>query len=92
MQSVDDPYDSEAVRDWIRLNSGPPGDRINWNDIATGLTLAGAGKDIDYEGISGAIDFDSNSEVTDTSFELWSVNSQGQIVVLEESAQNATDP
>ncbi len=52
-----------SLSDAILAVSNPPGQLIAWNDLAHGLELARQGVDIDYDGLTGNVDIDSNRDV-----------------------------
>lgn len=73
-----DSDDPVAVRDALRLVSNPPGELVGPGGIARALELVRDGKDVNYVGASGDIDFDENGDVVST-MRVWSVQN-GQIV------------
>lgn len=62
--------DGEAVRDALYEVSAAPGEKINPGEWAKAVQLLKEGKDIDYEGASGPVDFDQNGDVPGT-FVMW---------------------
>lgn len=44
---------------------------------------AGRGADIDYDGISGPLDFDDNGNVTAASFMIYGFNDKGEYEILD---------
>jgi hypothetical protein len=50
----------------IRL-SAPPGETVDWQNLAHGFDLVRSGADIDYRGASGDVDLDSQGDLTRTS-------------------------
>jgi hypothetical protein len=61
---------SENIRDNLRAVAGPPGEVILPGEFAKAFDLLREGKDINYEGAAGAVDFDRNGDVV-TPIELW---------------------
>ncbi len=61
-----------AVRDALRPVANPPGEIVGPGDIARALELVREGKDINYVGASGDIDFDENGDVV-SSMQVWQV-------------------
>lgn len=55
--------DRTAIRDALREVANPPGEMIEPGEWAKALELIAAGTDIDYNGVSGAHDFDANGDV-----------------------------
>ena len=64
---TDDPV---AVRDELRSVANPPGEVVGPGDIPRALELVRDGKDINYEGAAGSIDFDENGDVL-SSMRVW---------------------
>ncbi len=64
---TDDPI---AVRDQLRSVANPPGEVVGPGDIPEALELIRDGKDINYEGAAGSIDFDENGDVL-SSMRVW---------------------
>ena len=66
--------DSEAIRDALRSVSNPPGEIVGpgVEGIMRALALIADGEDLNYEGASGAVDFDENGDVAGT-IEIWKV-------------------
>ncbi|MCY4581932.1 MAG: amino acid ABC transporter substrate-binding protein, partial [Chloroflexi bacterium] len=66
--------DPEAIRDALRSVANPPGEGVGpgVRGNAHALALVAEGKDINYEGASGPVDFDENGDVTGP-IEVWKV-------------------
>ena len=69
MQKGLDPT-SENIRDNLRAVAGPPGEIILPGEFAKAFELLKQGKDVNYEGAAGSVDFDENGDVV-TPIELW---------------------
>ncbi len=67
-----------AVRDALRPIANPPGEIVGPGDIARALQLVREGKDINYIGASGDIDFDENGDVV-SGMQVWKIENN-QIV------------
>ena len=65
----DDPV---AVRDAVRPVANPPGEIVGPGDIARALELVREGKDINYVGAAGDIDFDENGDVV-SGMRVWKI-------------------
>jgi ABC-type branched-subunit amino acid transport system substrate-binding protein len=66
--------------------AGPPGRKFTFLQLADAVKALRAGEDIDYEGVSGPIDFDANGDPTTQLFDFYTyrggalaVDRQGQI-------------
>ena len=66
--------DPEAIRDALREIAGPGGEVVGpgKDGIARALQLIAEGKEINYEGASGSVDFDQNGDVEEA-IEIWEV-------------------
>ena len=66
--------DAVAIRDALRSVANPPGEVVGpgVDGIRRALTLIAEGKDINYEGAAGPVDFDQNGDVVGP-IEIWKV-------------------
>ena len=66
--------DPVAIRDALRDVANPPGEVVGpgLDGIAKALALLAEGKDINYEGAAGPVDFDENGDVA-APIEIWKV-------------------
>ena len=66
--------DSAAIRDSLRFVANAPGEVVGpgRDEIAKALTLIADGKDINYNGAGGDIEFDENGDVFGT-IEIWQI-------------------
>ena len=67
--------DSTAIRDALRAVANAPGEVIGpgRSEISRALALIADGKDINYNGAGGDIEFDENGDVTGT-IEIWTIS------------------
>jgi len=75
------PLTSENIRDNLRAVANPPGEIIMPGEFKKAFQLLEQGKDINYEGAAGSVDFDENGDVV-TPIEIWKY-SGGTIVTVE---------
>lgn len=61
---------SKNIRDNLRYVANPPGEVIKPGEFKKAFELLDQKKDINYEGASGAVDFDDNGDVI-TPIEIW---------------------
>lgn len=66
------------IRDQLRSVSRPPGERVSWNELDRAVSLIDDGIDIDYRGVSGAVDLDAEGRVERGLAEVWSIQN-GQV-------------
>lgn len=64
---------------FVRPVSGPPGELISWDALERGLAQVRAGQDIDYQGISGELDYDQRGSPDKTLVQWWRLDQQGRI-------------
>ena len=66
--------DSAAIRDSLRFVANAPGEVVGpgRDEIAKALALIADGKDINYNGAGGDIEFDENGDVFGT-IEIWQI-------------------
>lgn len=74
------PMTSGFIRDHLRLVSSPPGNFIAPGEFEKAFELLRQGKEINYEGASGSVDFDKNGDVL-APIEVWRY-SKGKIVTV----------
>jgi ABC-type branched-subunit amino acid transport system substrate-binding protein len=72
------PMTSKNIRDNLRKVANPPGTVVLPGEFAKAFKLLKAGKDINYEGAGGAVNFDKHGDVT-TPIEIWKYTTSGQI-------------
>jgi ABC-type branched-subunit amino acid transport system substrate-binding protein len=72
------PLTSKNIRDHVRYVANPPGTLIGPGEFDLAFELLKRGKDINYEGASGPVNFDKNGDVI-APIELWRF-SKGEIV------------
>jgi len=71
---------SKNVRDQLRYVANPPGEVVLPGEFKKAFKLLAEGKDINYEGAAGSVDFDENGDVV-TPIEIWKY-SGGKIVTI----------
>ena len=71
----------EAIRDNLRAVANPPGEKIYYGEWAKAIALLNAGEEIDYEGVSGPVDFNATGGVT-AEILIWQVKGCQVVPVL----------
>jgi ABC-type branched-subunit amino acid transport system substrate-binding protein len=66
------------IKTQLRAVSGPPGKKVTYKKLDQAVKLLLAGKDINYEGAWGPIDWDKNGDPGSAVYEIWRYSS-GQI-------------
>lgn len=74
------PLTPSNIRDQLRFVANPPGEVIKPGEFKKAFDLLKKGKDINYEGAAGSVDFDENGDVI-TPIEVWKY-SKGKIVTV----------
>lgn len=63
--------DSQEIAERLRDVAGPPGREFTYLELADAVTALRAGEEIDYQGVSGAIDFDEHGDPTAAVYDLF---------------------
>ena len=66
----------------LQAVSGPPGTQYDFTQLDQAVKDLLAGKDIDYQGVSGPIDFDSNGDPSAAYYEVWKYGSDSKLSVV----------
>jgi len=74
------PLTSANIRDHLRVVANPPGEVIKPGEFKRAFDMLKAGKEINYEGAAGSVDFDPNGDVV-TPIEVWKYQG-GKIVTV----------
>jgi ABC-type branched-subunit amino acid transport system substrate-binding protein len=69
--------DPGAIKDKLREVSGPPGTAYTFQQLPQAIKDLRAGKDINYEGVSGPIDFAANGDPTSASYDQYGYTGPG---------------
>jgi branched-chain amino acid transport system substrate-binding protein len=72
---------SRNIRDNLRAVANPPGEIIRPGEFKKAFDLLNLGKEINYEGAAGPVDFDKHGDVV-TPIEVWKY-SKGNIVTVK---------
>jgi branched-chain amino acid transport system substrate-binding protein len=63
--------------------SGPPGQKVTFQQMTKAITLLRAGKEIDYEGAFSPVDFDKNGDIGSAVYEIWQYNGNSKFTTLK---------
>lgn len=61
----------DKIRDQLRSVSGPNGAAVNLTTLKQGVQDLEGGKPINYEGVSGPVDWDANGDITASEYEVY---------------------
>jgi ABC-type branched-subunit amino acid transport system substrate-binding protein len=74
--------DPRDVSSALKELAGPPGERYGTLDYAAAAAAVRAGRDIDFVGLSGPLDFDARGEVSDGFVQEYGVTESGDVTPL----------
>jgi ABC-type branched-subunit amino acid transport system substrate-binding protein len=63
--------DAEAVSEQLPKVASPPGRKLTYLQLADAIAALRRGEDIDYDGVSGPIDFDEHGDPTSSLYDLF---------------------
>jgi ABC-type branched-subunit amino acid transport system substrate-binding protein len=63
--------DGRAIARQLRRISGPPGEKFTYLRLAAAIRALRAGRDIDYEGVAGSIDWDANGDPASATYDFY---------------------
>lgn len=72
-----------AIRAKIRKIAGPPGKKYNFTQLGAALKAVSAGKDINYEGVSGPVDLNGRGDPTTGLYDLFQFKN-GKLITLRQ--------
>jgi ABC-type branched-subunit amino acid transport system substrate-binding protein len=71
-----------AIRDNLRAVANPPGEEIFYGDLAKAISLLEAGQEINYQGVSGLVDFKDTGDVSGGIL-IWRIEGCEVVPVME---------
>jgi branched-chain amino acid transport system substrate-binding protein len=71
-----------AIRDNLRAVANPPGEMVYYNEWEKAVALLQAGKEINYQGAAGLVDFKDTGDV-DGAIEIWKIENCQVVRVME---------
>ncbi|HEV2753595.1 MAG TPA: ABC transporter substrate-binding protein [Solirubrobacteraceae bacterium] len=77
--------DGQAISQNLQAVSGPPGTKYDFTQLPQAIKALAAGEDIDFQGVTGPIDFDQNGDPTTATYEVYRYGpDDGQLEVLRQ--------
>ncbi len=77
-----DSADPKDVAKNLRDVSGPPGEKVTFEQLSEAFTALKDGDDIDYEGAASPLDWDENGDPASAFYEIWSYKG-GKLATVE---------
>lgn len=69
--------DGKTIAKNLRAVSGPPGKKYSYRQLPQALKAVAAGKDIDYEGASGSINWNRAGDISSVYYTIWQWKKDG---------------
>jgi branched-chain amino acid transport system substrate-binding protein len=73
--------DGEEIARQLQPVSSPPGRRFTFLELADGIRAIAAGEEVDFDGVTGPIDFDDNGDPTSATYEVYRYDPDGVLRV-----------
>ncbi len=80
--------DGPAIQEQIQAVSGPPGDKYDFTDMAGAIEALQNGDDIDFDGVSGPLDFDDAGDPTSATYDTYQYKN-GKFTLGEQVEQSS---
>jgi len=64
--------------------SAPPGDKFTFLELPDAIRALQEGRDIDFDGVTGPIDWDDNGDPTTATYEVWTYGEDGALEVMRQ--------
>jgi len=68
-----------AIRDSLMAVANSPGEEVTYGELEKAFDLLTEGKEINYQGVSGPVEFDKNGDMSMGAMEIWVIK-EGEIV------------
>lgn len=72
------------IAEQLQAVSGPPGTKYNFTQLPQAVRALADGEDIDFEGVTGPIDFDDNGDPSAATYEAFRYGEDGELEVLRQ--------
>lgn len=68
-----------AIRDSLTAVANSPGEEVTYGELEKAFDLLTEGKEVNYQGVSGPVEFDKNGDMSVGAMEIWVIK-EGEIV------------
>lgn len=82
--------DPADIADELAAVSGPDGDEVDFRDLASAFEMLADGDDVDYQGVTGPVDWDDNGDITAADYDVWSF-ADGAVTTLDSISLGGDD-
>lgn len=72
------------IAEQLQAVSAAPGEKYTYTELPEALAAIQAGDDIDFDGVTGPIDFDENGDPSTATYEVWQYQDDGKLEVLRQ--------
>jgi len=72
------------IAEQIQPVSSPPGAKVNFTRLPQAIEALRKGEDIDFDGVTGPLDFDDNGDPTAATYEVYEYGEDGALEVLRQ--------
>lgn len=72
------------IAEQLQAVSSPPGTKYNFTQLPQAIEALGNGEDIDFDGVTGPLDFDDNGDPTAATYEVYEYGDDGALEVLRQ--------
>jgi branched-chain amino acid transport system substrate-binding protein len=83
--------DGADIAEQMQAVSSPPGMRFTFLNLADGLRAIARGEEVDFDGVTGPIDFDDNGDPTTATYEIYRYDPQGVLRVEGQFAARSSE-
>jgi ABC-type branched-subunit amino acid transport system substrate-binding protein len=73
--------DGSDIAEQMQAVSGPPGERYTFMELGDAIRALSNGDEIDFDGVTGPLDFDDNGDPTAATYEVYRYDPQGTLRV-----------
>lgn len=83
--------DGSDIAEAMQDVSGPPGDTYTFLELGDAIRALSNGDDIDFDGVTGPLDFDDNGDPSTATYEVYRYDPQGRLTVERQFEAQAED-